>query len=184
MIQPAETTAREPVYLSLIPFFLEAAGGNRADARAAAEAAIAGLNPATMDEFFLAAQIVVYNLASFDSLRWSKEAPDLAPSAALRLRGNANAMHRAAMQCRKALDQRRKAAAAPANPPATHVPPPSAERTYTEADVREAVRCAAAVLSEARAAAQSQPPMNRAARRAAKIQAQRAQRAAAHAAAA
>lgn len=171
----ADTIARDQVYLSLAPFFLEAAGNNASDARAAAEAAVASLHPTTMDEFFLAAQIVVYNLASFDSLRWSKERPDLAPSTALRLRGNANAMHRAAMQCRKALDQRRKAAAAPR----TADPTPTPERTYTEADVREAVRRAAAVLAETREAIQPKPAMNRAARRAAKIQAQRAQRAAA-----
>src|ERR1700722_11940356 len=111
MTQPAETIAREQIFLSLAPFFLEAAKGNAADARAAAEVMVNSFSPETTEQSLLAAQIVVYSLAGLDSLRRSAEAPDLAPSVHLRLRGNANAMQRASQQCRKALDIRRKAGA-------------------------------------------------------------------------
>jgi hypothetical protein len=166
MTQPADAIARDQVVRSLTPFFLDAAHGNDTDASAAADAMIAGFNPQSTEELMLAAQVVVYGLAGLDSLRRSAAEPDLSVATHLRLRGNANAMQRAAQQCRRALELRRKAGTTPdaATTPA---------RTFTEADLREAIKTASAVIAEARAAGQPLAPMNRAARRAAEKQARR-----------
>ena len=173
----AAATAREQILLNLAPFFLEAAHGNRADARAAAEAMVDSFGPETSEQTLLAAQIVVYSLAGLDSLRRSAETPDLAPSVHLRLRGNANAMQRASQHCRKALDLRRNSGAVTsANGTATDPAPPSQVRTFTEDDLRAAIQSASAVIAEARAAAQA--PMNREARRAAEREGRRSMRAA------
>jgi pyruvate/2-oxoglutarate dehydrogenase complex dihydrolipoamide acyltransferase (E2) component len=170
MTQPADAVAREQVVCSLTPFFLEAAHGNDTDAHAAAEAMIAGFNPKSAEELMLAAQVVVYGLAGLDSLRRSAAEPDLPVSTHLRLRGNANAMQRAAHQCRRALDLRRKAGTTTNAAASSETPPP---RTFTEADLREAIRTASAVIAEARAASQPQTTTNRATRRAAEKQARR-----------
>jgi hypothetical protein len=166
MTPPAETIARDQIFVSLAPFFLEAAKGNATDARAAAEAMVNSFGPETSEQTLLAAQIVVYSLAGLDSLRRSAEAPDIAPSVHLRLRGNANAMQRASQNCRKAFDMRRKGTVGAT--PATQV------RTFTEDDLKAAIQSASAVIAEARAAAQT--PMNREARRAAERQARRSMR--------
>jgi len=175
MTPPAETVAREQIFVSLAPFFLEAANGSATDARAAAEALVNSFGPETTEQTLLAAQIIVYSLAGLDSLRRSAETPDLTPAVHLRLRGNANAMQRASQQCRKALDLRRKAAnGAPRNGESGQAP--SGVRTFTEDDLRAAIQSASAVIAEARAAAQ--PPMNREARRAAEREMRRSMRAA------
>jgi hypothetical protein len=166
MTEPADAVAREQVACSLAPFFLEAAHGNETEARAAAEAMVAGFNPQSTEELLLAAQVVVYGLAGLDSLRRSAAAPDLPVNTHLRLRGNANAMQRAAQQCRKALDLRRKSGP-PSNNGTSPVP------TFTEADLREAIKTASAVIAEARTSGQPLAPLNRAARRAAEKQARR-----------
>src|SRR4051812_32502724 len=101
MTQPADAIAREQVYLSLVPFFLEAAEGDHANARAAAEEMIGAFSPANTEEFLLAAQIVTYSIAGLESLRRSAEKPDLPVNTHLRLRGNA--MQRASQKCRTAL---------------------------------------------------------------------------------
>ena len=168
----ADATSREQIFLSVAPFFLEAAHGNQADARAAAQAMVDSFGPETTEQTLLAAQIVVYSLAGLDSLRRSAETPDLAPSVHLRLRGNANAMQRASQNCRKALDQRRKSADAPAHTGTNATP----VRTFTEDDLKAAIQSASAVIAEARAAAQA--PMNREARRAAEREMRRSMRAA------
>jgi len=166
MTQPADAIARDQVARSLTPFFLDAAHGSETDARAAADAMITGFNPQSSEELILAAQVIVYGLAGLDSLRRSAAEPDLSVATHLRLRGNANAMQRAAQQCRRALELRRKAHATPdaAMPPA---------RTFTEDDLRQAIKTASAVIAEARAAGEPLPPINRAARRAAEKQARR-----------
>jgi hypothetical protein len=180
MTPSAGTTAREQIFLNLAPFFLEAAHGNHADARAAARAAaeamVDSFGPESTEQTLLAAQIVVYSLAGLDSLRRSAEAPDLAPSVHLRLRGNANAMQRASQQCRKALDMRRKTGAtASADGAAANPTSATPVRTFTEDDLKAAIQSASAVIAEARAAAQT--PMNREARRAAEREARRSVRA-------
>ena len=86
-----------------------------------------------------------------DSLRRSAEAPDLPMNVHLRLRGSANAMNRAAQQCRKALEQRRKSAA---TPPAGEADPTAAAqptRTFTEDDLNAALSRVTAVMQQARA---------------------------------
>lgn len=178
MTQTAEATAREQVFLSLSPFFMEAAEGDPTQAKAAAEAMVAGFSPGTTEDLLLAAQTVVYGLAGLDSLRRSAADPDLPASTHLRLRGNANAMHRSAQQCRNALDLRRRQAASPALIPAPAAEPADAPaQSITEADLQAAIKRASAIIAEARHAGQL-PPMNRQARRAAKFQAQRDMRAA------
>ena len=166
MTQLADAIVREQVYLSLVPFFLEAAEGNVANARAAVEELINAFNPANAEDVLLVAQIVTYGMAGLESLRRSAEKPDLPVSMQLRLRGNANAMQRASQTCHKALDQRRKAAASP-------IPQPQSAPAVTEADLQAALKRATAVIAEARTAGQL-PPMNREARRAAEREAQRA----------
>jgi hypothetical protein len=105
---------------------------------------VAGYNPQATEEILLAAQVIVYGLAGIDSLRRSAAEPDLPASSHLRLRGNANAMQRASQQARKALQMRRKAGASPQ----TATPP---EVTFTEADLRTAIKHASAVIEQARA---------------------------------
>lgn len=144
MTVSADATARDQVYLGLTPFFLDAAHGDVARARAAAEAMVAGYNPQTTEEILLAAQVIVYGLAGIDSLRRSAAEPDLPANIHLRLRGNANAMQRASQQARKALEMRRKAGASPEAATAPEV-------TFTEADLRTAIKRASAVIEEARA---------------------------------
>ncbi|HVZ09563.1 hypothetical protein [Rhodopila sp.] len=128
MPHPADAIARDQVYRSLIPFFLEAADGNRTGARAAAEAMIAGFSPASHEEFILAAQTIVYCLAGFDSLCRSKDNPGLSESTHLRLRGNAGTMQRASQQCLKALAARRKAGDQPQGEPRPSQPHQSQAR--------------------------------------------------------
>ena len=173
MTPPADTIAREQIFVGLAPFFLEAAKGNATDARAAAEALVNSFGPETTEQTLLAAQIVVYSLAGLDSLRRSAETPDLAPSVHLRLRGNANAMQRASQQCRKALDLRRKWVQSDG---ASGSASGNQVRTFTEDDLKAAIQSASAVIAEARAAAQA--PMNREARRAAEREMRRSMRAA------
>lgn len=155
---PADAILRDQVFLHLVPFFLEAAGGDTTQARAAAERMVAGYAPATTEALLLVAQIVIYTLAGLDSARRSAAYPDLSPATHLRLRSNAGVMHRAAMQCHKALDRHRRLAAAPgdAASPATPDGPGMPAPTLTEADLREAVRRAAAIVQEATAA--TEPP--------------------------
>ena len=112
MTQPVESIAREQIYRSLVPFVLEAADGNAAKARAAAQELVDAFNPTNAEEFLLAAEIVTYSMAGLESLRRSAEKPELPVTTHLRLRGNANSMQRASQKCRVALDQRRKSAGA------------------------------------------------------------------------
>jgi len=167
----ADAVALEQIYVGLTPFFLDAAKGNEASARAAAEAMLAGFQPETTEQALLAAQAIVYGLAGMDSLRRSAAEPDLPVNTHLRLRGNANAMNRAAQQCRRALAQRRNVGKTPAGQ-GDAMP----MRTFTEADLRAAITSASKVIAEARAA--QAPTSNRAARRAAEREARRLQRAA------
>lgn len=154
MTDSADVIVREQVFLSLTPFFLEAAGGDAEQARAAAEKTVAGYNPGSTEALLLVAQVVVYALASLDSARRSASHPDLPVSTHLRLRGNAGAMQRAAAQCQKALDRCRRTQPVP---PDQAAPPQTP--TITEADVQAAVQRAAAIIQEARAAAQPQKTM-------------------------
>ena len=173
----AEDIARQQVFLSLTPFFLEAAAGDPDRARAAAEAAVAGFAPASMEQLLLVAQIIVYGFAGLDSMRRSAAEPGLPVSTHLRLRGNGNAMNRAVQQCRKALEalRRQKPTAAPAP---LDAPPDAQPHGFSDADLQDAIRRASAIIAEARTAGHL-PVMNRKARRAAHLQAQRAARAAA-----
>jgi hypothetical protein len=167
----ADAVALEQIYTGLTPFFLDAAKGNEANARAAAEAMLAGFKPETTEQALLAAQAVVYGLAGMDSLRRSVAEPDLPVNTHLRLRGNATAMNRAAQQCRRALELRRRTAGA-----SSAASGPALMRTFTEADLQAAIKSASAVIAEARSA--NPLASNRAVRRAAEREVRRLQRAA------
>lgn len=139
-----DTIAREQVMASLTPFFLDAASGNTAHARAAAEAMLEGYGARTTEQLQLAAQIIAFSFAALDSLRRSAAEPNLPIPIQLRLRGNANAMGRSAQQCRRALELRRKGAATPQTAGA---PEP---RTFTEAEIAAAMQKATEAIAYAR----------------------------------
>ncbi len=153
--------AREQILFSLTPFFLDAAQGNVAHARAAADAMLDGYGGQTTEDLQLAAQIIAFSFAALDSLRRCAAEADLPVNMQLRLRGNANAMNRAAQQCRRALQLRRKAGATPriagAPPPTAATPEP---RTYTEAEIATAMKKASEVIAYARSDLKSGKPMS------------------------
>ncbi|WP_158921449.1 hypothetical protein [Acidisphaera sp. S103] len=76
-------------------------------ARQAARQAIDAYDTAGNDQLVTVAQIVGFALASLDSLRLSA-APDRSVSMTLKLRGNANALNRAAQHSSAALDSQRR----------------------------------------------------------------------------
>jgi hypothetical protein len=150
----ADLIARDQVICSLVPFFLAAALGNPSAARAAAEAMLAGYNTGTTEQLQLAAQIVAFSFAALDSLRRSAAEPDLPVNIQLRLRGNANAMNRAAQQCRRALELRRKAAASPQAAGALE------PHVYTEAEISTAMAKASQAIAYARSDLEPGKPMS------------------------
>ncbi len=153
-----DAIAREQVVCHLAPFFLDAARGDSADAKAAAQAMLDGYDTQTTEQLQLAAQIIAFSFAALDSLRRAAAEPDLPVNIQLRLRGNANAMNRSAQQCRRALQLRRKAGATPnvSSPQKAGATP---ARTYTDADVAAAVQKAAEVIGYARSDLKSGKPM-------------------------
>jgi hypothetical protein len=154
-----DAIAREQVVSSLTPFFLDAARGNQDHARAAADAMLNGYGAQTTEDIQLAAQIIAFGFAALDSLCRSAAEPDLPVNIQLRLRGNANAMNRAAQQCRRALQLRRKAGATPQSAGAPSQDAASPEpRTFTEADVAAAMKKASEVIAYARSDLKSGKP--------------------------
>ncbi len=104
---PAETVLGH-VLAFLLPFFLKGAAGDVDLARAAALQMLASYTVTSSEDLMLAAQIIAFSFSTLDALGNAVAEPDLSPSARLRQRGNANALHRAAEQCRKALDRSRQ----------------------------------------------------------------------------
>lgn len=86
----------------LAPMFLGVCGGDIAFARAAALETVNDYRAQNRAGLLAVALIVAYGLAALGSLSLSM-ADDIAPSMALRLRGNANALNRSAEQNRQAL---------------------------------------------------------------------------------
>jgi len=101
---PAETVLSHVVAF-LLPFFLKAAAGDANLARTAALQMLDSYAATSSKDLMLAAQIIAFSFSTLDALGNAVAEPDLSPSARLRQRGNANALHRAAEQCRKALDR-------------------------------------------------------------------------------
>ena len=87
----------------LAPLFLDACCGNIEIARASAVAVLAGYNARNDRELRLAALILAFSLGALDALARAVN-PELTENQVLRLRGNANALNRAALQNQKALD--------------------------------------------------------------------------------
>ncbi|HEX2943654.1 MAG TPA: hypothetical protein VHO91_21540 [Rhodopila sp.] len=105
----------EEVLLFLVPMFMHGAAGDAAAARHAALSALAAYDPQTEQELRLAAEITSLGFSMLEALAQSAN-PDLSINAVLRLRGNANALHRSAHQCQRVLDRLRSQRTNPTQP--------------------------------------------------------------------
>ncbi|PPQ29641.1 hypothetical protein, partial [Rhodopila globiformis] len=120
----------------LAPMFLWA--GDLALARAAAIETLAAYSVASHRSLIAAAKVIAFDLATLCSLSQSM-AEDIAVVLALRLRGNANSMDRAAERNRQALETAERAAALAAK--TAHC---TEEAAAAAAEARQAVRDAKA----------------------------------------
>jgi hypothetical protein len=153
---PAETvpaeTALNHVLAFLLPFFLQGAVGNADLARAAALQLLGSYGATSSSDLLLAAQVIAFSFSTLDALGKAVAEPDLSPSARLRHRGNANALHRSGEQCRKALDRSRhpnpagKAMPDDVRPPAPDHPVP--DITAAMQKVQQAIVDAAPSLAQ------------------------------------
>jgi hypothetical protein len=107
----------------LTPMFLGVSGGDVSMARMAAEGTVAAYAARNQADMIIVAQIIAFGLAALGSLSLSM-ADDLSIAMALRLRGNAIGLNRAAEQNRRALRESRPAAQPQASAPG--MPAPSA----------------------------------------------------------
>lgn len=107
MLNPATFTAAvlDRILALLAPLFLAAVGGNAAAARDAANALLASYEPRTNRDLRFAALAIAFSFGALDALSRSAD-PDLTLNQVLRLRGNANALNRAAQQHETRLDKR------------------------------------------------------------------------------
>ncbi len=143
----------------LAPLFLDAVKGDAAAARGAANAMLASYEARTNRQLRLAALAIAFSLGALDSLSRAADR-DLPLNQVLRLRGNANALNRAAHQNETRLErQQLQADAAP--PEATADPdlPASGATDELVAYVRSAWK------AEKTAAAQPAAPLSRQQRR-------------------
>ena len=120
MLNPAAFTAAvlDRILALLAPLFLSAVGGDAAAARDAANALLASYEPRTNRELRFAALAIAFSFGALDALSRSAD-PALTLNQVLRLRGNANALNRAAQQNETRLDKRSQQpeAAAPEESP-------------------------------------------------------------------
>lgn len=107
MLNPAAFTAAvlDRILALLAPLFLSAVGGDAAAARDAANALLASYEPRTNRELRFAALAIAFSFGALDALSRSAD-PALTLNQVLRLRGNANALNRAAQQNETRLDKR------------------------------------------------------------------------------
>jgi hypothetical protein len=96
----------------LAQFFLAGGSDDIAAARAIASEMLASYGARTNKEIRLAALNIAFSFGALDSLGRSA-APDLPVNQVLRLRGNANALHRAAYKSQDALDRLQSVEAEP-----------------------------------------------------------------------
>jgi len=156
---PAETALGQ-VLAFLLPFFLKGAAGDADLAHATALQMLDSFAVTSSKDLLLAAQIIAFSLSALDTLGTAVAVTDLSPSARLRLRGNANALHRAGEQCRKALDRSYQrgmpvaAAAAGLQPPTPDIPVQDVKTAMQK--VRQAIVEAAPSLAQ-RLTDQTQP---------------------------
>jgi hypothetical protein len=101
----------------LAPIFLSAVAGDTQAARNAASALLASYEPRTNRELRFAALAIAFSFGALDALSRSIDA-ELTVNQVLRLRGNANALNRAAHQNETRLDNRTPEADAPDEPAA------------------------------------------------------------------
>jgi hypothetical protein len=87
----------------LAPLFLDVAAGDTEAAKQAAHSLLASYNPRTNQELRHAALIIAFGFGALDALSRSDDG-ELTLNQVLRLRGNANALHRASLQNEQALD--------------------------------------------------------------------------------
>ncbi len=108
----------------LAPLFVDAAGGDTAAARQTAASVLASYNARTDTELRFVALIVAFSFAALDALSRSAD-PTLTTNQVLRLRGNANALNRAAQQNQTRLEDLRRQAAQETPEPSAELPPES-----------------------------------------------------------
>jgi hypothetical protein len=139
----------------MLPFFLAAAGGDKALARAAIIELAEAYNAATAVELELVGRILGFSTVAMDNLRVSMS-PEMSDTKVLRYRSNAVALSRAGEQCRKILEviqakrdtmqkpvaiPQPRIAPAPPSPKAAPAPPPQAvkETARTQPPVPSAI---------------------------------------------
>jgi hypothetical protein len=105
MLNPVTAPVLERILTLLAPLFLSAAGGSVEAARNAASALLASYEPRTNRELRFAALAIAFSFGALDALSRSAD-PELTLNQVLRLRGNANALNRAAQQNETRLEKR------------------------------------------------------------------------------
>src|SRR5690349_4198649 len=93
----------EKILAFLAPLFLDVAGGDTGAAREAARIMLESYGPRTDRELRHAALVIAFSFAALDALSRSANS-DLTVNQVLRLRGNANALNRAALRNEQALE--------------------------------------------------------------------------------
>jgi hypothetical protein len=144
----------------LAPLFLDAVKGDAAAARSAANAKLASYEARTNRQLRLAALAIAFSFGALDSLSRAAD-HDLPLNQVLRLRGNANALNRAANQNETRLEkqQRQGDTAAPEATAGMDLP--------TSGATGELVACVRSAWKAEKAAAAAQPaaPLSRQQRR-------------------
>nr|WP_294524029.1 hypothetical protein [uncultured Rhodopila sp.] len=107
MLNPTAFTAAvlDRILALLAPLFLAATGGDAEAARSAAGALLASYEPRTNRELRFAALAIAFSFGALDALSRSADSA-LTLNQVLRLRGNANALNRAAQQNESRLEKR------------------------------------------------------------------------------
>lgn len=106
------TTALQKILGFLAPLFMIGSPGDLASATQAAIQMLASYGARTDKELRLAALTIAFSFGALDSLSRAVAA-DLTVNQLLRLRGNANSLHRAAQKSQEALDELQQADAEP-----------------------------------------------------------------------
>jgi hypothetical protein len=151
-----DPTVLDLILARLIPWFLLVVPDNREAARRAALRLLGTFQAETDDELCLAAEIISLRLGSLEALSRSAE-QSLSVSATLRLRGNANALNRAAHKTQAALEQLRRQRLEAEDPP---------EPEVAEADTATEIPAAAPKPQQQPLSRQQRRAMERAAEKA------------------
>lgn len=141
----------ERIVRVLSRFLLDGASGDAAQARLAATELLQSYGARTGADLLLAAQIIAFGFAALDNLGQSFADPDLTLAKIMRLRGNANALNRAAQQCRRALDRHGHPAPGPGSiqPAVAPVPDePVPDEPVADAEVQAVMRKISAILGQ------------------------------------